>query len=37
LACELRDSQRGLVFDLADEFPELRAWTLAKASGLPAS
>lgn len=36
-AYELRESQRRLVFDLADEFPELMAWTLAKVSGLPAS
>ena len=37
VAYELRESERGLVFDLADEFPELMAWNLAKVSGLPAS
>ena len=37
VAYELRESERGLVFDMADEFPELMAWNLAKVSGLPAS
>jgi hypothetical protein len=36
-AFELREGQRGLVFDLAAKFPDLMAWNLAKVSGLPAS
>jgi hypothetical protein len=36
-AFELRESQRSLVFELADRFPDLMAWALAKVSGLPAS
>jgi len=36
-AYEMRERDRGVVFDLADEFPDLMAWNLAKVSGLPAS
>jgi hypothetical protein len=36
-AFDLKDDQRSLVFDVADRFPDLMAWALAKVSGLPES